>query len=217
MSDERMHILRMIEEKRISPDEGVELLEALSAAEEGVVGPVVLTDEAASEVLPESDWPLAVESAPPEEVADVSSPPPDLADFRHLWLIPLAAGVALAALSVGVLVVIQLSSPGSFFLICGILPLLLGLVTVLLAFWSRTARWLHVRIRGEQRISLSFPLPLRLTAWVLRLARPFVPQLAETGLDEVILSLDEGLGSDQGFYVDVHDDAEGEHVQVYIG
>ena len=92
-----------------------------------------------------------------------------------------------------------------------------GLTVVLLAFWSRTARWLHVRIRGEQRVALSFPLPLRLAGWILRLVRPCAPQLEKTGLDEVILSLDEGLAGEGGFYVDVQDGEAGEQVQVYIG
>ncbi len=37
----------------------------------------------------------------------------------------------------------------------------------------------------------SLPLPLRPAAWALRLARPWVPQLKDTAVDELILSLAE--------------------------
>ena len=217
MSDERMQILRMIEEGQISAQEGIKLLEALSAAEENVAEGVIAEGESEISELPAVTGPPIPESEPIEEVAAEQPAPPGFPSFGHLWLIPLAVGAFVGALGMGLILLIQAASPGSFFLICGWVPLFIGLAIVGLAFWSRTARWLHVRIHGEQRISISFPLPLRLTGWILRLVRPFVPQLQETGLDEVILSLDENLGGEDYFYVDVQDDEDGEHVQVYIG
>lgn len=217
MSQERLEILRMIEEGQISAGEGIALLEALAAGE-AASDP----SEAVEEPVVEAFEPSQAEEAPAEPAAEPRVVPPsmapsDMPDFRHLWLIPLAAGAFVAAVGMGIVVLIQSGSPGSFFLVCGLFPLLLGLAVIGLAFWSRTAHWLHVRIRGEQRISLSFPLPLRFGGWLLRVARPFVPQLQDTALDEVILSLDQGLAEQGGFFVDVHDDDEGEHVQVYIG
>jgi hypothetical protein len=47
-----------------------------------------------------------------------------------------------------------------------------------------------------------------------------VPQLEETGVDETILALRDGLGDkadDLPVYIDVLDDDDGEHVQIYIG
>jgi hypothetical protein len=217
VSDERMQILRMIEEKQITASEGIKLLEALSAAEEDVTEQATVEDEGEiSELPPVTELPPP-ESEPVEESVADQAAPPDFANFGHLWLIPLAAGAFLGAVGLGAILLVQAASPGSFFLVCGLMPLLLGLAVMGLAFWSRTARWLHVRIHGEQRISVSFPLPLRLTGWILRLVRPYVPQLEETGLDEVILSLDESLGGEDYFYVDVHDDEDGEQVQVFIG
>lgn len=217
MSDERMQILHMIEEKQITPAEGIKLLEALSSGEKVGLEQTDAGDEGESALLsPVAETPPA-ESELPEETVAVSAVTPDFAGFHHLWLIPLGAGGLLSAVGLGFIVLIQVALPGSFFLLCGGMPLLLGLATILLAFWSRAARWLHIRIRGEQRISLSFPLPLRLTGWVLRVARPYVPQLEKTGLDEVILALDESLTGEEGFYVDVQDGEDGEHVQVYIG
>ena len=77
---------------------------------------------------------------------------------------------------------------------------------------------MHVRVTGKENIVISLPLPLKLTAWVFKIAKPFVPQFKDTGVDEVIMSLGDTLGKDgQPIYVDVNDEEEGEHVQVYIG
>lgn len=214
MSDERMQILRMIEEGQITPDEGIKLLEALSGVAEGASEEADTLGEGETASLPPVAETLSAESELPEETVAVPAVTPDFSSFSNLWLIPLAAGGMLTVVGLGLSVLIGSSS---FFLVCGLMPLLLGLAVIGLAFWSRTARWLHVRIRGEQRISLSLPLPLRLVGWVLRLVRPLVPQLEKTGLDEVILALDESLVGDEGFYVDVQDGKDGEQVQVYIG
>ena len=219
MSDAKMQILRMIEDKEITTEEGIKLLEALSAGETGSVKEVSVgeEEEATTEAQPEEIKAPESENLVPEEPEPSPVVPPDLANMRHLWLIPLVMGGMLGAIGLAIIILIQTTSQGSFFLVCGWLPVLLGLMIVFLAVWSRNARWLHIRIRGEQRITLSFPLPLRLTGWIMRLVRPYVPQLEETGLDEIILSLDEGLGNEGGFYVDVQDDEDGEQVQVYIG
>jgi hypothetical protein len=102
---------------------------------------------------------------------------------------------------------------------CGWFPMLLGLLIMLLAWWSRSARWLHLRIseEGRRRIALSFPHPLSLAAWVLRLAQPFVPQLTETGVDDLPIALRDADIDDEALFIDVQDEEDGEHVQVYIG
>jgi hypothetical protein len=87
---------------------------------------------------------------------------------------------------------------------------------VALAWWSRTARWLHVRIRDEgTRINFSLPLPLSPAAWLVRLARPWVPQLRDTPVDELILSMAEM--EDEGILALEVNEGEGEEVQVYFG
>jgi len=217
VSDERMQILSMIEEKQITPAEGIRLLEALASSEGYSLEQAVAGDDPDASTTPGVAEPAFSESELIEEALPDRTVAPELAGFGRLWLVPLAAGIVVSAVGLGFVVFIQTVSAGSFFLVCGLMPLLLGLAVIVLAFWSRTARWLHVRIRGDQRISLSFPLPLRLTGWILRLVRPYVPQLEETGLDEVIMSLDENLGGEDYFYVDVQDDKDGEQIKVYIG
>jgi hypothetical protein len=83
----------------------------------------------------------------------------------------------------------------------------------------RTARWFSLRVRDRDgtNIALALPLPLGPIAWILRTLRPFVPQLRETGVDELIQSLHEEVRDGQPFVVDVEDDEDGERVQVYFG
>ena len=90
---------------------------------------------------------------------------------------------------------------------------------MLLVLWSRRAPWLHVRIseEGKRKLTLSFPVPLTLAAWVVRIIKPFVPQLKETGVDELILALRDSGVRGEPISIDVQDDEAGEQVEVYFG
>jgi hypothetical protein len=68
----------------------------------------------------------------------------------------------------------------------------------------------------ESHISLSFPLPLRLGAALLRLARRFVPKLRDVSVDETMLALQAGLRDGQPVSIEVEDEEEGEQVHIEI-
>ena len=194
--NERMHILQMIEDGEISAADGLRLLDALSAG-------------AAAETLP----------APTQ-----NAPEADLEHWRRWWMVPM--GVGIGVLLVGALLMyaaFQASGLG-FWFACASLPFAVGVLIMALAAGSRSARWLHVRVHTDpaanewpHNIALSFPLPIRLTAWLLRLAGPFIPQLKDHGLDELILALAETTSAEAPLYVDVDEGDGGERVQVYIG
>jgi hypothetical protein len=91
-----------------------------------------------------------------------------------------------------------------------------------LAWASRNSRWLHLRIHqkpGErpQTILLSFPLPLRVTAWFLRTFGRSIPQLKNSGVDELIQALEQNTVLADPFYIEVDEGEDGERVQIYIG
>jgi hypothetical protein len=107
-----------------------------------------------------------------------------------------------------------------FFLL--ILPLLLGLLTIVAAAGSRQARWIYVDVQQKPgdhpgRIFLGFPLPLKLAAWFLRTFGPIIPRLEKTHLDEALLAIESGISSEEPLLVDVDEDEEGHRVQVYLG
>jgi hypothetical protein len=139
-------------------------------------------------------------------------------------MVPMWAGIGV--LLVGAVLMFAAYQAGGlgFWFACAALPFAAGVLIMALAAASRSARWLHVRVRTNQRtndwprnIVLSFPLPIRLTAWLLRLAGPYIPQLKNHGLDELILALAETTSSEAPLYVDVDEGEGGERVQVYIG
>ncbi len=135
------------------------------------------------------------------------------------WLYPLSAGTVVMLIGGTVIAnAYQQGRAGLGAWICGWIPLSVGLLTVILAAWVRTARWIHLRVIGkDDRLSLAFPLPLRLSALILSLARPFIPQLRKTAVDELILTLRESLADDQPITIEVDDEEEGEYVQIFIG
>jgi hypothetical protein len=135
-------------------------------------------------------------------------------------------GVGIGVLLLGALLMYAAFQAGGlgFWFACASLPFAVGVLIMAVAAGSRSARWLHVRVRTNpatnewpRNIALSFPLPIRLTAWLLRLVGPFIPQLKDHGLDELILALAETTSAEAPLYVDVDEGNGGERVQVYIG
>lgn len=211
MSEERAQILSMVQEGKISADEAVLLLKALNGGE--------LPDEVHAQAAPD-DVPLdEVELADEQEML-----PPDVPARKNWWLYLAAVGAVVMAVGAPFMV-LGLAHRAHIFwaLLCGWGPFFTGLAILTLGAWSRGARWLHLRVTnahgGARSVAISLPLPLGLTAWIVRVVRPFVPQLKKTGVDETILALGDELGDKDGqpFYIDVQNDEGGEHVQVYIG
>jgi hypothetical protein len=221
---ERIQILEMIEKGVISAEEGIRLLNSL----EGEPG----SDEVAAIGTTVSDSAEGNSSAAPEvtveEPAPGSKAPPAPSEFdnetrkwRRWWWIPLTVGIGITAIS-GLLMLLAYQSSGfGFWFACLWFPLLLGVVIISLAAASRTTRWLHVRVHQEpgewpQTIAISLPIPIRFTAWLLRIFRPYIRGMDRTSIDEVILAL-EKTSPDQPFYVRVDEGESGERVEVYIG
>jgi hypothetical protein len=224
---EHMQILDMIERGVISADEGEQLLRAL----EGAAG---TADSAPpdSETDPEAESqdPGSTEAPPiKEETIEFGDARPPgsnfeahIASWKRWWMIPLWVGVGITILG-GLLMFWAYQASGfSFWFGCAWLPFLLGVAVMAMAWSSQTARWLHLRVQqkpGEwpQTIAFSFPLPLRLAAWLVRTFGRYIPQLDKTGVDELILALGKTTGPDTPFFVEVDEGEQGEHVQIYIG
>ena len=202
--NERMQILQMIEDGKISAEEGLRLLNALSSKPDaGSAGEAASTPAAGGDVLP-----------PPQ---------PELGGYRDWWIKPMWFGVAITILGSLFLYWVLKVAGVSFWLVLASPPFVLGVVIMALAWASRTAKWLHIRIKtgeksdGPRRISISFPLPIGPAAWLLRMVSPFIPKLRDTGVDELITALSETTSPEAPLFVDVNEGEGGERVQVYIG
>ncbi|HLE26537.1 MAG TPA: hypothetical protein VI793_00365 [Anaerolineales bacterium] len=208
-SEERLRVLQMIEDGKITAAEGLRLLNALSGSPASGGG----AETAGASEAPGGTTDMA------------GSPPiPDMGRWRNWWMIPLGAGISIIVLSSLLMYWAYTAGGFSFWFACATLPFIFGVIAAALASASRSARWIHIRVNtgeaareGPRRIALSFPLPVRVTAWFLRTFGQFIPKLKDTGVDELILALEESTSPDNPLFVDVHEGEGGERVQVYIG
>jgi hypothetical protein len=199
MDEACFKVLRMIESGTITAEEGEMLLEALSE------GPETGSDS--------TNGNFAEPRETAEEREHWASGPPAWA--QRAWIYLLAAGLALVGL-VGMLTILLVGG-GIYlgWLACTMPLMAFGSLVVALAWWSRSARWAHVRVHNkESQFRFSLPIPLRPIAWLARLARPWVPRMRDYPVDELILGL-AAMDDKEILAVEVNDD--GEEVQVYLG
>jgi len=212
---ERAQILKMIDEQKVTPEEGLRLMKILEE------------NPAEDEAMP--GQPQAASG--PEEGPAAGRPRPEsdaalhavVEKGRRLWFIPLGIGVALTVLG-GLIMYWTLHPTGfSAWSYCLGLPvLLLGVAIMALGAASRTSRWifLHVEQRpGEspRRFVMGFPLPLRFAAWALRNFGQYITNLDRTSADEVIMALEQTTSAGAPLVVNVNEEENGEKVQIYIG
>jgi hypothetical protein len=217
-SEERQQVLQMIADGKITPEEGSRLLAALS----GGTPPELTESSTVSGPAPETEQTDSQQQAYTPEQEVISPPPPietHIPDTRHWWQVPFWIGAAL--LIAGAFTLAGAISSGAIcaLLLCGLPMLFIGIVAVIVAWFARNGPWVHIRVKhrrpDERDINLSVPLDLGVVA--VRVAEPFVPQMKNTGVDDVIVSLKDNVKKDQLLVIDVNDDEDGEHVQVIVG
>lgn len=232
---ERLEILDMIQNGVISAEEGARLLQALGNAGEPDAVPQIETTASARFSSPEKDPPMEENTGQEDDqsAADQAEVltgdtlgnrqvPFNVEKWQRWWLYFMWAGIAVTVLG-GILMYQALQASGiGFWFACAWAPFLLGIAVMLLAFSSRTAKWLHLRVQqppGEwpSTIAISLPLPLGLAAWFVRTFGRYIPQLDQAGLDQVLLALGENTSPQAPFYIEVEEGDDGERVEIYIG
>lgn len=139
--------------------------------------------------------------------------------WESAWLYVFCGALTLAAVGLGFTIMIGQGQTRPGWLACTLPVLVFGALLAALTWWSRSARWLHIKVREpDQRVHISLPVPLRPAAWALRVARPWVRQLQDTAIDEVLLALADADNQGQEMLVVEVDDAEeGEQVEIRLG
>lgn len=221
MEEEKRFILDMLAKGKITTGEALQLIQALPTEEDTgqalEAGPVELIPPGVStsgdiQVL-DPDWAGRSPHSPL---------PADAEKWRRWWQIPLWLGVGVTVTGALLLSWILAIAGLGFLFVCASLPFWIGVALTALAWGSRTARWIHIRVDqrpGEwpRRIALSFPLPLGLAAWILRSFGRWIPGLESTSVDEILTALSTSTSSENPLFIDVQDGEDGEHVQVFIG
>ena len=213
--DERNHVLKMIADGKITPEQGLRLMQALDQENTPDI-PAFVPAAPAGEIpgsAPQSGK-LELETDPRIERLKST--------VQRLWQIPLWIGIAIIIISALGMYAVMRSSGMTFWFYFLLLPMLLGVLVTALAVGSRQARWIFVDVHqkpGEhpQHIFLGFPLPLKLTAWFLRTFGSMIPGLRRTNVDEVIQVIETGFAGNEPLVVNVDDAGQGEQVRVYIG
>ncbi len=180
----------------------------------------------------QNEYPEVDESGPyqvPEsfegEVEVMTPETPDTEEmikWKRWWVIPFWIGAGITVIGGALMYWAYNASGFGFWFACAWFPFLLGVSILALGWGSRTTPWLHVRVHqapGEtpQKIAISFPIPIRLTAWGLRTFGHHIPHMEGISLDEVILALKDVTKNGVPFFIDVNEGEDGEHVQVFIG
>ncbi len=222
---ERAKILEMIQQGKISAEEALQLLNAVQGTDQLEAGEFYEEDPdiyLAGDPLPD---PLESESVPSETFrptdarSDVSA---DIRKWKSWWLIPFWVGTGVTTLG-GLLMFFAYQANGfSFWFACSLFLFLIGAGLMALFWGTRNSPWLHIRVNTgkdefPRRIALSFPLPIRLTVWGLRIFRGRIPNLDMEGIDDLVLALKDSITPEDPLFVDVNDEVDGESVQIFIG
>ncbi len=209
---ERQQILKMIEEGKITAEEGLKLIQAIeeSTAEDDI-------PEAEPQAEPASDF--EAEPAPEKKVYPEFAK--KIEKFRRLWLIPLVIGLLITIPAAAWMYnTVQARSLGVGFLF-SFLVFLFGVAVTAFGAGSRTMRWIYVNVdehkpgKKPMRIVLAFPIPLGLVRWGISNFGHRIPERQRNVTNEVLDNVLGGPALDEPLLVDVDD--EDEHVQVYIG
>ena len=234
---ERVQILEMLDQQLITVEQAVELLAAISGEDEAfAAGEPALPAKSLEEaprpmeppILAPEPVPQAAESSDPvaeEPPAEQSSPAstfdPAGSRWRSWWWIPMGVGVTITVGGALFMYLAWQASGLGFWFVAACLPFLLGVILMALAWASRKARWLHIRIQqpeGEspRRIAISLPLPLRPLAWLAHMLRPFIPELQRASVDDLLFAL-ETTSFDQPLHIEVDEGEQGDRVELYYG
>lgn len=145
-----------------------------------------------------------------------------LNQLKQWWVALLAGGVFITVISGWWMYSAWQNHQIGFWFFCSWIPFLIGLGVLVLAWVSRSAPWLHVRVKQRpgskpRNISLSLPIPTGLAAWFMRTFGRYIPYFDDSGIDELIVALEGTTSSDHPVIIDIDEGEDGEEVQVIIG
>lgn len=218
---ERQQILKMIEEGKITPDEGLKLMQALDEVpldEEPAALPDSLMGEADSDTEP-----VFVKQPGGEAEGEAARRESFFAGkihrFRRLWMIPMTFGV-LVTVGAAYWMYAALENAGmGFWFFCSWLPFALGVLVIALAFSSRDSRWLYLNVKqkpGEKPSRIVITFPMSLVTWLFGIFGNHMPGRERERAGMVMDAFQKSISSDEPILIEV-DEEDGEHVQVYIG
>lgn len=208
-------ILDMVQQGQISAEEGLRLINAMSNHREPDIEEPVssLIPTAKTDISPED----IIEPVPPriseEELQRMNR-------LKRWWILPFGIGLLITILgAIWMFNGYESNGFGWGFWLAWI-PFVLGIAIIAVSYQTSRSVWLHVRIKQKpgqtpQRISISLPIPIKLTSWFFSAFGNKIPGLKDQPIDNFSEIL-ETLSPEEPFYVHVNED-DGEEVEVFIG
>jgi hypothetical protein len=216
----------MLQDGKITADQAMELLAAMEPVAEAMT--LSAQAEAAAEESEATTEETILRENPAVLMGDVIKPgvaTPDMDRLRRFWQAPFFIALGTLILTGLALRSLYQASNGAvslwFFCVLSIFVIAFALTT--LAFLSRRASWVHVRVqeKGGKRIAISLPLPLSLAGWGLNVARGFAKDNERQRLDmasEFVAAARDSLKKPgaEPLMINVDED-DGDQVQIFIG
>lgn len=203
-TEERKQILKMLEEGKISAEEAAKLMSALAE------------DSAEVEVIQAEAGPRFERTEAPE-FEEIK------ARARRFAFIPLWIGILVTVSSAWIIYAIQQNAGTNFWFYCMILPLMLGVLLIALGSGGRSSRWLYINVDrrdarpgdGPKHITLGFPMPSGLIAWLFRSFGHTIRGMDRNKREGIIQMMNAMDDSDEPLMINVDDDDA--RVQLFIG
>jgi len=231
--DERRMILLMIEEGKITPEEGLGLLKALGeseydASDRKAAFTVLESEFEQSGFLAESNFEASIDGHAPKNSPQVlegsvetplsSHPAPD--KWRSWWMYPLWIGVVVTIFGGLLMYWAQQSFGIGFWFVCAWVPFSIGLLLMVIALQSRSSRWLHLRVYqkpGEWPRKMAISLPIGWAGWLVNLIKGKVPSEELAKIDAFMQAVNETTSPESPLIIEVDEGGNSERVEIYIG
>jgi hypothetical protein len=202
--ENKLEILKKVEDGTLSVEEGADLLSIL---ERGV----------------EEQDPLPEIIPPPPTVENTPVEPPKVSGcWKAGWSMILLSGAVLMALSAYWVYQGYQKAGLSWGFWLSWIPFLIGLAIMIFGWILMDSPWLHLRVDSKslgkmKKIVLSIPVPLSFIAWVFRTFPNVVPQdIREKGVEDFFDEMQKSLVRGEPFTVDVDDKEDGDQVYIYF-
>lgn len=200
----RVRILEMVENGQISPQEAFRLMRVIETEPEEQQAEQVV-QQAVTDVVPKT----ALEG--------------ELTGWKRWWQLPFWISVAVLVFGAGLVYWAFIVGGYTFWFFAAWLPFVIGLTGMVLSWQSQYSPWLYVRITQRQpgspgKIAFAMPLPLSLGSWFLRNFTWAIPHMHQQNIGEMLQALEVSLHNNgEPMVIDVRDEEDGDHVEVYVG
>lgn len=204
IDENKLEILKKVEEGTLSVEEGADLLGILERGTQ------------TRQTTPEFIDPLPLSDSAPVEAPKVSG------CWKAAWSMILLAGAVLMALSAYWVYQGYQKAGMSWGFWLSWIPFLIGLAIMIFGWVLMDSPWLHIRVNSadlgkRKKFVVSIPLPLGLVTWAFRTFPNQIPQdIKDKGVEELLGELQESLSRGEPFTVDVDDKEDGDQVFIYI-